>query len=185
VLLFWSFTHYFAAPGKVEGLSLNPGSHNIIVNWEKPTLNSDCVTNYIIEWVNTMSGIGGSQLVSSDQFSYTIEDLDPCEENAVSVKAVNAKGGGADAVTGKTTTETAGNCHTHDKCPYGKVPVCPFTDPEFSVFFPHPTDRHWFFHCSNGVAYCKECPADLHWKNELEKMFETEPLRKRFPLPMY
>jgi hypothetical protein len=104
---------YFAAPGKVEGLSLNPGSHNIIVNWEKPTLNSYCVTNYITEWVNTLSGSGGSQLVSSDQFSYTIENLDPCEEYAVSVRAVNADDQGAQAVTLKARTETAGNCHTH------------------------------------------------------------------------
>ncbi|PSN32382.1 hypothetical protein C0J52_24588 [Blattella germanica] len=48
-------------------------------------------------------------------------------------------------------------------CPVGKVPTCPFPDPEFSVFFPHENDCHWFYHCSNGVAYCKVCPADLHW----------------------
>jgi hypothetical protein len=53
-------------------------------------------------------------------------------------------------------------------CPAGDVPKCPFPDPVYSVFFPHPNEGHWFFHCSNGVAYCKECPADLHWNVEIE-----------------
>ena len=54
-------------------------------------------------------------------------------------------------------------------CPPGEVPKCPFEkDDGFAVFFPHPNDCHFFFHCSDGVAYCKECPADLHWNVELE-----------------
>ena len=53
-------------------------------------------------------------------------------------------------------------------CPPGQPPMCPFPDCEFSVFYPHPNDCHYFFYCSNGVAYCKECPADLHWSVELE-----------------
>jgi hypothetical protein len=52
--------------------------------------------------------------------------------------------------------------------PSTAIPVCPFRDSEFSSFFPHPDDCHWFFHCSNEVAYCKKCPADLHWNVELE-----------------
>jgi len=30
----------------------------------------------------------------------------------------------------------------------------------------NPTTAIFFFHCSNGVAYCKECPADLHWNDK-------------------
>jgi hypothetical protein len=102
---------YFAVPDKVEGLSLNQGSHNIEVNWEKPTLNSDCVANYIIEWVNPLvSGSEGSHTASSDEFSYNIEDLDGCVEYAVSVTAVNADNGRAEAVTLKATT---GIYHIH------------------------------------------------------------------------
>jgi hypothetical protein len=39
---------YFAMPGQVGNLTLTPGSHNISVNWNKPTLNSDCITHYVI-----------------------------------------------------------------------------------------------------------------------------------------
>ena len=57
-------------------------------------------------------------------------------------------------------------------CPPGEVPKCPFPSkldvPFIVIFFPHPNDCHWFFHCSDGVAYCLECPADLHWNIELE-----------------
>ena len=52
-------------------------------------------------------------------------------------------------------------------CPQGEVPNCP-PDMGFSVFFPLPTDCGWFFKCENGIAYCKQCPADLHWNTELD-----------------
>ena len=51
------------------------------------------------------------------------------------------------------------------ECPDGEVPICHLPD---GVFFPHPNDCEWFFHCSNNVAYCMKCPADLHWNVELE-----------------
>ena len=53
-------------------------------------------------------------------------------------------------------------------CPEGPIPQCPFPDPNYSVFFPHPNDCHWYFHCSNGVAYCRPCPDGLHWNTELD-----------------
>jgi hypothetical protein len=53
-------------------------------------------------------------------------------------------------------------------CPEGPVPECPFPDPPLSVFFPHPSDCHWFYHCSNGVAFCAECPFGLYWNVDLE-----------------
>jgi len=51
-------------------------------------------------------------------------------------------------------------------CPPGEVPQCPLG--YSSTFFPHPNDCGWFFHCSNGVAFCKPCPADLHWNVQME-----------------
>jgi hypothetical protein len=95
---------YFAVPGPVVGFSLNPGSDKIIVKWEKPASNRDCLQNYIIEWVNRASGSGGNHEVPSDVFSDTIEDLESCEEYEISVRAVDAKGDGDDAVHDKTTT---------------------------------------------------------------------------------
>jgi hypothetical protein len=100
---------YFAVPGPVVGLSLNPGSGKIIVKWEKPASNSDCVKNYIIEWVNTVSGSEGSYTASSNELTYTIEESEACEEYEISVRAVDAKGDGDDAVHDKTKT---GNYHT-------------------------------------------------------------------------
>jgi hypothetical protein len=56
------------------------------------------------------------------------------------------------------------------ECPLLTAPftICPFPDPDLSVFFPHPDNCGWFFHCSNGVAYCKRCPANHHWNVELQ-----------------
>jgi hypothetical protein len=55
-----------------------------------------------------------------------------------------------------------------EECPEGNVPICPFPDTIFDTFFPHPNDNQWFFHCKDGVAYCKQCPADLVWNIDLD-----------------
>jgi hypothetical protein len=101
---------YFAVPGPVVGLSLNPGRNKITVKWGKPNSDSDCVMKYIIEWVNNLDGSKDTSSVSSGEDFFIIENLDACVEYAVSVTAVNANDEGAEAVTLKTTT---GNYHTH------------------------------------------------------------------------
>jgi len=100
---------YFAVPGEVEKLSLKPGSHNITVNWEKRSLGSYCVTQYVIYWEHALSGSKDSNIVSSEGDSFVIEDLDACVVYVVSVEAVNEKDESTDAVTRKTTTQTVGN----------------------------------------------------------------------------
>ena len=100
---------YFAVPDQVEDLSLKPGSHNISVKWKKPRFNSYCVTQYVINWVHTLSGSTNSSTVSSEDDSFVIEDLDACVEYNVSVRAVNEKNESQVPVTDKTTTEMAGN----------------------------------------------------------------------------
>jgi len=58
------------------------------------------------------------------------------------------------------------NAYSNDPgCPEGPIPDCP---PYGTAFFPHPGDCSWFFHCVDGVAYCKQCPADLHWNKMLD-----------------
>ena len=104
---------YFAVPGQVEDLTLKTFSHNISVNWKKPFLNSYCVTHYVIYWVHTLSGRNDSSIVSREENSFVIADLEACAEYEVSVRAVNEKGESSDAVTGNTTTETDGNYQTH------------------------------------------------------------------------
>ncbi|KAJ4443199.1 hypothetical protein ANN_04866 [Periplaneta americana] len=54
------------------------------------------------------------------------------------------------------------------ECPTATPPKCPYPDPAYSVFFPHPSSCRWFYHCSNGVAYCKICPGNLHWNPILD-----------------
>ena len=102
---------YFAEPGQVENLTLTPSSHNIIVNWMKPILNSHCVTQYVIYWEHALSGSNDSRIVSSEYDSFVIEELDACVDYNVSVRAKNEKDESTDAVTGNITTETVGNYH--------------------------------------------------------------------------
>ena len=90
-------------PGQVTHLALKPGSHNISVNWKKPTFKSYCVTQYVIYWVHVNS------TVLSEDDSFIVEDLDACVEYEVLVRAVNEKDQSSNAVTDNTTTETAGN----------------------------------------------------------------------------
>ncbi|MCL2562248.1 MAG: chitin binding domain-containing protein [Rikenellaceae bacterium] len=53
-------------------------------------------------------------------------------------------------------------------CPDGEIPDCIGLGYDYIVFFPHPNACNWFFYCSNGVAYCKKCPADLIWNHWLD-----------------
>jgi hypothetical protein len=100
-------------PGQVGGLDLISGPYSIMVNWTIPTVNSYCVTNYSIEWWKTPSGSEDNHTVSSDVFSYTIEDLDAWVEYEVSVTAVNENHEDRN-VTGKTAKQTTSNSHTHN-----------------------------------------------------------------------
>lgn len=65
------------------------------------------------------------------------------------------------------TTQTSATVQTWGgywwECPPAMTPACPWDSWDLSVFFPHPTDCHWYFHCSYGTAYCKKCPDDLVW----------------------
>jgi len=51
------------------------------------------------------------------------------------------------------------------RCPPGPGPECP---PTGIHFIGHPTDPHWFYHCIEGVGYCKICPTGLVWVQEFE-----------------
>ena len=102
---------YFAVPGHVEELTLTTFSHNISVNWKKPNSDSYCVTHYVIYWVHALSGSKNSSIVSSEEESVVIEDLDACVQYEVSVEAVNEKNESTDPVTCNSTTEAVGNYH--------------------------------------------------------------------------
>jgi hypothetical protein len=66
--------------------------------------------HYIIYWWHTLNGNNDSSNVSSEDNSFVTEVLDTCVEYEVSIRAVNEKDKSTNAVTGKTTTETAVNC---------------------------------------------------------------------------
>jgi hypothetical protein len=100
-------------PGPVVGLSLKPGSNNITVNWKKPIINGYCVTNYVIYWVNTLSGSSDTSSVSSKGDSFIIEHLGACEGYEVSVTAVSEKHEDTN-LAGKMATQTTCNSHTHN-----------------------------------------------------------------------
>ena len=46
------------------------------------------------------------------------------------------------------------------------IPECPQVDPEFPVFFPHPTDPNKYYECSNGTPILQSCPPGLVWDQE-------------------
>jgi hypothetical protein len=102
---------YFAVPGKVEELILKPGSKNISVTWKKPIVNSYCVSNYIIYWVNFLHGSVDSSIVSKDRNSFLIEELDACLDYEILMIAMNEKPEVSNLTTASTTTETDGNYH--------------------------------------------------------------------------
>jgi len=102
---------YFAVPGQVDDLSLEPGSHNITVNWNKTIEDSYCVMQYVIYWEHTLSGSNDTIIVSSDENTYVIEHLHACAEYEVSVSAENEKNESKDAVNRNTTTGIVGNYH--------------------------------------------------------------------------
>jgi hypothetical protein len=63
-----------------------------------------------------------------------------------------------------TWTEVCGDC------PLGPYQACPSAaDWNFSVFLPNAADEHYFFHCiDTGEKWCKRCPGDLFWNQNLE-----------------
>jgi hypothetical protein len=100
-------------PGQVGNLALKPGSHNISVNWKEPSINSYCVTHYVIYWFRTEGGSSDNKTVFDKVDSFVIEDLDACVEYEVSVRALNEKDLSTGAVINNTKTETAGNYNVH------------------------------------------------------------------------
>jgi hypothetical protein len=53
-----------------------------------------------------------------------------------------------------------------------------------SVFFPHSHCCNCFYHCSNGVAYLKYCPANLHW-NVFFETCDFPEIAKCHPIGIY
>lgn len=100
-------------PGKIEELTLKPGSHNIRVNWKKPIGNSNCFTQYVIDWVKFPNASSNNIIVWKEENSFVIEQLDACSRFGVSVRATNDKGECSGAVSGNTSTETDGNCYSN------------------------------------------------------------------------
>lgn len=52
-----------------------------------------------------------------------------------------------------------------ERPPNTKVPICPFPDPGYIVFFSHNSACNWYWQCSNGLPYLNRCPITLCWDN--------------------
>ena len=63
--------------------------------------------------MHTLSGRNDSSIVSREEDSFVIENLEACIEYEVSVRAMNEKDESTDAVTVNTKTETDGNYQTY------------------------------------------------------------------------
>ncbi|XP_069682517.1 dentin sialophosphoprotein-like [Periplaneta americana] len=84
-------------------------------------------------------------------------------ESGDSSKSSGDDGTSEESVPGSDSSSSESNECPEDNNP----PKCPSKDPALSVFFPHP-DKHYFYHCSNGVAYCKACPSNLVWNTQCD-----------------
>jgi hypothetical protein len=104
---------YFAAPGEVEALLLKSGSHHISVKWKKPSSNTHSVTQYVIDWVKVKNGKKWSSTVSGEKDNFVIQDLEPCVQYEVSVRALNKLRVSSVALTGNILTGTAGKYVIH------------------------------------------------------------------------
>ncbi|PSN40886.1 hypothetical protein C0J52_18874, partial [Blattella germanica] len=81
----------------------------------------------------------------------------------------SSKSSGDDSTSEESVPGSDSSSSESNECPEdSKPPKCPSVDPALSVFFPHSGDAHWFYHCSNGVAYCKVCPAPLVWNSKCD-----------------
>lgn len=63
-------------------------SHNLTVEWLKPSVNKYCVKNYYIEWKDTADNTSNTRQETIND-SYDIQNLSACVEYEVSVSAVN------------------------------------------------------------------------------------------------
>jgi hypothetical protein len=86
-------------PGPVEDLFLEACLHSIKVNWKKPTVNSYCVSHYVIDWLQIQNGKNHSSIISPWYDSFVIENLESYEKYQVSVRAVNEIGDSSVAVS--------------------------------------------------------------------------------------
>jgi hypothetical protein len=86
---------------------LKPSSHNVSLEWKKPSNNGDCVTHYAVSWRHAESGNIGHTDTGKEEYSFVIGSLDACVEYEVSVSAVNEND--ESSVTAvNMTTETEG-----------------------------------------------------------------------------
>jgi hypothetical protein len=79
----------FTGPGKVENLHVTEDSHNITLNWTKPSKNDSCIKHYVIEWKATIyeNSSSGNDITEEEEF--VIEGLEACVNYEVSVRAVD------------------------------------------------------------------------------------------------
>ena len=54
----------------------------------------------------------------------------------------------------------------------------------FRSLYPNPDDCHSYWHCSNNIAYLKECPADLHFNQSRQRCDRPEAAKcdPRYPV---
>ena len=53
-------------------------------------------------------------------------------------------------------------------CPSGAVTLNCSLSTEYSIFARHPNDCRFFSYCEDGKSQCRQCPAGLHWNQEIE-----------------
>lgn len=100
------FIIYVTVPGHVTNLSLKPDQYSIIVNWNKPLADAECVASYIIQYKSTASNdfIVGNTM----DLSYKIINLKACTDYEIQVFARNEDYNDSVLMSGQNRTLTAG-----------------------------------------------------------------------------
>lgn len=66
-----------------------------------------------------------------------------------------------------TIHPTSATSTTSSTIQTGPPGLCPYPDPKFAVHLPHSNPAK-FYHCSNGVAFVKDCPSPLKFNPKLQ-----------------
>jgi hypothetical protein len=79
----------FTGPEKVENLHVTEDSHDITLNWTKPSKKDSCIKHYVIEWKATIYESSSNGSANTKEEFFVIEGLEACVNYEVSVRAVD------------------------------------------------------------------------------------------------
>jgi hypothetical protein len=98
----------FTGPKKVENLSVTEDSHDLILNWTKPSESDACIERFVIEWKPIVyENSSKSSNITTEEF-FVIEGLEACVDYEVFVMAMDKNNNISEPEVRNVTTLTDG-----------------------------------------------------------------------------